>query len=81
MRLFEWIDYFIAVDVLGHFIAKEVQDEVYGRIVKDFKAGYPEKEVLTTPEESVTAMLGTIAKLTKKDSGAFLAQHGDTNWL
>ena len=49
MRLFEWIDYFIDVDVLGHFIAKEVQDEVYGRIVKDFKAGYPEKDVLITP--------------------------------
>lgn len=64
-------------------LAKEEQEAAYGKIIKDFTAGYPDwSGVLMLPEESVTAMLDTISKLTPKDSGAFTTHRGDTkDWL
>jgi hypothetical protein len=33
------------------------------------------------PKESVDLMLKVIHKVTIEDTGAFLSQHGDKNWL
>ncbi|KAK7680210.1 hypothetical protein QCA50_016719 [Cerrena zonata] len=62
---------------------KEVQDAVYGKLIKDFRAGCPDwNGVFMLPDESVAAMLDTISKLTSKDSGAFITHRGDTkDWL
>ncbi|EJD36359.1 putative short-chain dehydrogenase [Auricularia subglabra TFB-10046 SS5] len=34
-----------------------------------------------SPEESVSAMLAVLEKVTPEDSGKFLSHHGDRNWL
>ncbi|KAK7679989.1 hypothetical protein QCA50_016935 [Cerrena zonata] len=72
------------VDTMGdHRGANDVQKATYSKLIEQFQAGYPDWDgKILTPEESVTAMLETVSKLTVKDSGAFISHYGDTkNWL
>ncbi|KAK7680205.1 hypothetical protein QCA50_016714 [Cerrena zonata] len=64
-------------------LPEEVQKEIFGLYIERFQAGYPEWDgKLITPEESVTAMLNVVSKLTANDSGKSLSQHGDSKkWL
>lgn len=63
--------------------AEEVQKEALGPFITKFQAAYPTFDGnALTPEQSVTAQLDVISKLTAKDSGAFLTHHGDTtSWF
>ena len=65
------------------YTAEEVQREIFGGYIKRFQTGYPGWDgIPQTPEQSVTAMLNVVSKLTAKDSGACLSHHGDTkSWL
>lgn len=64
-------------------LAVEAQEDTYAKITEQFKAGYPDWDgKILTPEESVTAMLDTVSRLTAEDSGAFISHHGSTqSWL
>ena len=57
--------------------------EIFGSFMNRLKAEFPDWNAAhATPEQSVTAMLGVISKLTAKDSGACLSHKGDTeNWV
>lgn len=69
--------------VSSRYIAKEVQDEHYKNYTNLFKDAFPEwSGVPLTPEQSVTAMMTTVSKLTSADSGKFITHVGDTKtWL
>lgn len=63
--------------------AEEVQKEAFRPLLAKLQAAYPSFDGnALTPEQSVTAQLDVISKLTAKDSGAFLTHHGDTtSWF
>lgn len=61
--------------------AQQVQG-VYNQIVETMQFGYPDwAGQMSTPEESVAAMLDTISKSTTKDSGEVVSHLGDKVWL
>ncbi|KAK6517651.1 hypothetical protein TWF506_004835 [Arthrobotrys conoides] len=53
----------------------------YDKVTNIFRRSKPEFEGPLTPEESVRLMLGTFEKLTLKDTGKFLSQNGNKDWL
>lgn len=63
--------------------AIDAQKDTYAKITEQFKAGYPDWDgKILTPDESVTAMLYTLSRLTVEDSGAFVSHCGSTQkWL
>ena len=71
------------MNIYSLYVAKEVQDEHYKHYTNLFKEAFPEwSGVPMTPEQSVTAMMKTVSKLTSADSGKFIAHTGDTKtWL
>lgn len=55
---------------------------VLGNMVASFKKGAPQWDgKAITPAESVTFMLGAIAKTRREDSGAFISHLGTKQWL
>ena len=62
--------------------AEELKYEVFAPYVERLKALFPEwNGRAQTPEESVTEMLNSVAKMSTKDTGVFVSHHGDENWL
>ncbi|KAK7680206.1 hypothetical protein QCA50_016715 [Cerrena zonata] len=61
----------------------EVQKGLSSLYVNKFRAAYPDWDgTLLTPDQSVTAMLDVVSRLTAKDTGAFLSHRGESkNWL
>lgn len=51
-------------------------------MVKNFQIGYPNWDgTPLTPEQSVSMMLNVVNGLTIKDTGVFVSQKGNKEWL
>ncbi|KLO19981.1 NAD(P)-binding protein [Schizopora paradoxa] len=53
----------------------------FGEMIASFKKVTPTFERPLTPEESVKLMLAVVEKSTVKDTGAFISQNGNKEWL
>jgi len=50
-------------------------------VMKKIQTRYPHFQGPITPEESVKAVLHVIDEATLKDTGAFISQHGNKEWV
>ncbi|KAK6344586.1 hypothetical protein TWF718_006545 [Orbilia javanica] len=55
--------------------------QFYETVTKLFQKSKPSYEGPLSPEESVELMLGTVGKLTVKDTGRSMSQYGTDDWL
>ena len=62
-------------------LATDVQLELFNKLISLFKKVAPDFERPLTPEESVKLQLEVIKNVTVKDSGMFISQYGNKNWL
>ncbi|CZR68488.1 related to protoporphyrinogen oxidase [Phialocephala subalpina] len=61
--------------------AEDFQDGMFNMVLSAFQKLAPDLKDMISVEESVAEQLALIDRVTVKDTGKFVSQHGDRNWF
>jgi hypothetical protein len=63
------------------FSAEDFADGMFNMVLSAFQKLAPDLKDMISVEESVADQLALIDRVTVKDTGKFVSQHGDRNWF